>query len=340
MKSIIIACLLLLTTTAWGQIPSDCTIPQVLREAYDTDVKGMAIKRMQAQNSPDGELIEIPQTVQDSILEGMAAIFNLSSTLPEADSVFNKYCVHDNFGSPAVFGFIIGVDTASPMADAWSQGNLLTGNTILDDLLTNYNFTLQNYFSFGAGVFYTDRILNLFALADSITASVPGVEYGEPDFFIGNAGRINYSTDQQGNRLYEFRYEWNDCFDGCDNYYSWFFTVSPNCDVTFTGTDEGGFFGIEDLPEPTNCQLTTGIDAPIAYPDFNLFPNPTSDQLNWQNAPEDGSWRMYNAQGQLVQQGQWAVDKIDVSNWVNGIYWLQAISQDGKTLFQRSWLKQ
>lgn len=331
--------LLCLPFAGWSQIPSDCSIPEVLREAYDRDVKGLAIKRMQDQNSPDNASIEIPTTVQDSILEGMAAIFNLSNELPEADSVFNRYCVHDNANSPALFGFIIGVDTDSPIAQAWAQGTTLTGNAILDNLLTTYNFTLQSYISFGAGVLYTDQYLNLFALADSITASVPGISYGEPDYFIGGGGRINYSTDQAGNRFYEFRYEWNDCFDGCDNFYSWFFTVDTDCSVTFTGTDEGGFFGIEDLPAPTDCQLTTGVENPGLFPDFQLFPNPTGKHLFWQAAPQNGFWQIHNAQGQLMQRGQWSANGVNVTRWPAGLYFLSGYLDNGEKVLQKAWVK-
>lgn len=342
MKSNLLSFLLLfcLPFASWAQIPSDCTIPSVLRDAYDRDVKGMAIKRMQAQNSPDNALIEIPATVQDSILEGMAAIFNLSNELPEADSVFNRYCVHDNFSSPALLGFIVGVDTDSPIAQAWAQGTTLTGNAILDNLLTTYNFTLQNYFNFGAGVLYTDQYLNLFALADSITASVPGTSYAEPDYIIGNAGRINYSTDEAGNRLYEFRYEWNDCFDGCDNFYSWFFTVATDCSVTFTGTDEGGFFGIENLPAPTDCQLTTDVKTPNLFPDFRLFPNPVGNTLRWQAAPDTGFWQIHNTQGQLVQRGSWSSGSVNVAQWPAGLYYLSGYLANGEKVLQETWVKE
>ncbi|MEL7220466.1 MAG: T9SS type A sorting domain-containing protein [Bacteroidota bacterium] len=340
MKHILLSVLLLSGVTLWSQIPSDCTINSALKEAYDRDIKGLAIKRMQATNSPELSSIEISEMIQDSILEGMAAIFNLSGTLAEADSVFNLYCVHDNAFTPAVYGFILGVDTESPIAQAWEAGNTLTGNTILDNLLTIYNFELENYISFGAGVLYTDQYLNLFALADSITASVPGIEYGEPDYIIGGAGVINYNADQNGNRLYEFRYQWNDCFDGCDNFYSWYFTVTPNCEVIFTGTDEGGFFGIEELPSPTNCQLTTSTRSPIVWTDFALYPNPTTNTLSWKASSTEGHWHIYNAQGVLVQKGNWSINSLDVSNFPNGMYWLCSYEPNGQLTGRKAWIKQ
>ncbi|MEL7421830.1 MAG: T9SS type A sorting domain-containing protein [Bacteroidota bacterium] len=326
-----------LTTSA--QVPSNCSVPEALRTFYDQDVKGLAMKRMQAQNSPDNALIEIPASVQDSIFEGLAAILNVMNELPQADSAFNLYCVHDVVNSPAVFGMIIGVDTNSPIAAAWQAGNTLTGNEILDTLLAQHNFSLQSYFSFGAGVLYSDQIWNIFALADSISNSVPGIEYVEPDLLIGGAGQIGYNTDDNGDRLYEFRYEWNDCFDGCDNFYTWRFSVTPDCDVTFLGSDEGGVFGTQPLPDPVNCMLFTNTENVIPEHALQLYPNPGTDWFSWKNAPLEGSWQLYNSTGQLVRSGNWSQDQVDTPNLASGVYWLKLINPQGQFLGQKSWIK-
>lgn len=332
--------LIVFCSTAWAQVPSDCSIPALLRTTYDRDVKGLAMKRMQAQNSPDNRLIEIPAIVQDSIYEGMAAILNTMSEIPEADSVFNLYCVHDNVNSPAVFGMIIGVDTDSPIATAWDNGSTLTGNGILDTLLSDHGFVLQNYLSFGAGVLYSNEIWNIFAIADSLTGSVPGIEYVEPDFLIGGAGRIEYSTDEMSNRYYSFRYEWNDCFDGCDNFYTWNFTVAPDCSVTFTGTEEGGVFGLENLPDPVNCMLFTDTDEVVAERSVVLFPNPGQDQLFFRNAPESGSWTLYNSLGQAVRSGNTRQSVINTEQLSVGMYWFTVQDAKGQLVSQQAWIKQ
>ena len=324
-------CSFLIYCNAYTQIQSDCAVPPEMAEAYDKDVKGLVIKRMQALNSPDQALIEIPQIWQDSILEGMAAIFN-APDLPERDSVFDLYCVHDVATSPALLGFIIGVETNTPMAQAWENGELLTGNAILDTLLVKYNFELTNYFSFGGGVFYTDRIINLFALADSIVNSVPGVTYGEPDYLIGGAGRIEYATDAEGNRFFDFRFEWNDCFDGCDNFYTWKFGVTPDCQVEFLGTEEGGFFGIEDLPEPVNCMLTDIEPFPGASYVIKIFPNPVRDQLYFSGPKPDTQWQIFDALGRLKKTGNAAQQNINLTELPSGAYWLRWLNDYGKVL--------
>lgn len=325
---------------AGAQVQSDCTIPELLRSTYDRDVKGLAMKRMQAQNSPDNLLIEIPTSVQDSIYEGMAAILNTMSEIPEADSVFNLYCVHDNAISPAVFGMIIGVDTDSPIATAWDNGNTFTGNAILDTLLADHGFVLQSYLSFGAGVLYSNEIWNIAAIADSLSGSVPGIEYVEPDFLIGGAGRIEYSTDEAGNRFYAFRYEWNDCFDGCDNFYTWNFTVAPDCSVTFTGIEEGGVFGLEGLPEPANCNLFTDTDEVLTETPILLFPNPGHDQFFYRNAPETATWILYNSLGQQVLSGGTQQRVINTSQLTAGIYWFKMLNENDQVISQQAWIKQ
>lgn len=312
---------LFFSAKCFAQIPSDCNVPSELREAYDKDVKGLVIKRMQALNSPDFDLIDIPQIWQDSILEGMAAIYNLTQ-LAERDSVFNLYCVHDVFSSPAVYGMIIGVETNSPIAQAWSSGEMTTGNDILDNLLTQYSFTLQNYFSFGAGVFYSDKIINQFALGDSLLNSVDGITYVEPDYLIGGAGTITYSSDASGTRYYDFRFEWNDCFDGCDNYYTWKFSVTDDCVVTFLGTETDGVFGIESLPDPVNCGLTNSVEL-LETNAFQVYPNPANTEIYFKNAPIRGQWQLFSLNGKLLQNGVFDQQQVFIGQLPKGMYWLR-----------------
>jgi hypothetical protein len=313
-----------------AQIPSNCNVSSELADAYDPDVKGLVIQRMQALSDPDFSFIEIPQEQQDSILEGLAAILHATS-LPERDTIFDLYCVHHNFSNPAVYGFIIGVDTESEIAAAWDAGNTLSGNPIIDTLLTEYGFTLTNYISsIGAGVFYTDQLINPFALADSITSSVPEVQYGEPDYLIGGAGRIAYEVNANGDRLYDFTFEWNDCFDGCDNFRTWKFRVTPECAVEYLGAEEGGFFGTEPLPDPVNCMLTSDVDEPVvATPELILYPNPAQHSVFFENAPVRGNWWVFNAVGQPLISGSFDQNRIDVQVLPAGVYCFRY--EDGST---------
>ena len=323
-----------------AQTPSDCTISEGLADAYEKDVVGLVVKRMQALNSPDLSLIDIPQSWKDTLLEGMSGIYHAPG-MAEADSVFNLYCVHDNSFSPAVLGFIIGVESGSAMDEAWSAGEMLTGEPLLDSLLTTYNFTFQNYISgIHAGVFYTDQYINLLALGEILASNVDGVAYGEPDYLIGGAGRIDYSIDENGNQQFGFRLEWNDCFDGCDNFYTWFFEVTPDCEVSFLGIEEGGFFGIEPLPEPVNCMLSSSENSVYKAEEWILFPNPSNSVLHLSRIPDQGNWSIWNAQGQQILNGDVTHWPLDISNLSNGLYWLKWGDKTGMPLFSKAFVKQ
>ena len=306
-----------------AQIQSDCNVSSELAAAYERDVKGLVVNRMQDLNSPDYDLVDIPQSWQDSILEGMAAILHAPGLL-ESDSVFNQYCVHYNYGNTMSYGFLVGIEDGSTIAQAWEAENTLTGEPFLDSLLTKYGFELQNYISsINVGVLYTDQYLNLYALGNLLTTNVNAVQYGEPDFLIGSAGSIFYNLDAQGNRLYDFRLEWNDCFDGCDNFYTWKFSVSPDCEVTFLGTQEGGVFGIEPLPDPVNCMLTSNTEETIKPSELVLYPNPVINYLYLENSPQKGNWQIVDVYGKTHLKGVFPQIEIQLDKLPKGMYWLR-----------------
>lgn len=313
------------------QATSQCDVPPFLRDAYERDVKSIAIRRMMEVNSPDTQLITIPQSWQDTIIEGMAAVYN--SGIPAADSVFNMYCVHDAVGNPVLHSLIVGVEDTSLMAQAWSEGMTETGDTTIDMLFDTYDFELVSY-NGSFGVLETPHLLNLIALGDSLTTYVDGVLYAEPNYIIGLGGQILYDADAAGTRYYDFVYQWNDCFDGCDNYHLWKFMVDPDCEVTYLGFEEGGFFGVEPLPEPGDCMLTgTGNESAI-HDNLAIYPNPGPGvfQIESKNIRQLLHASVYDLSGQKVcdvtfSPGDQAV--FDISEVLDGMYIVRVETGDG-----------
>ncbi|HRY31781.1 MAG TPA: T9SS type A sorting domain-containing protein [Bacteroidales bacterium] len=262
-------------------IPSSCNVPWILQQEYELDVKGLAVKWMMQSGSPDTVYVSIPSWQQDEIMEGLAAVFNVNH--PARDSVFDQYCVHDMAWQPVTHGLIIGVGATAPWIPAWQSLQTMTGLPALDTLLTKYQLQITNWFSFiNAAVFQTPLLLNIYALEDSLKWASPHIQYAEPDLLIGAAGLITY--DKTGNdRYYNFTFQWNDCFDGCDNWHTWMFRVTHDCAVEYLGFTEGGVFGIEPLPAPINCNITTGLRLLPAVK-LAVYPNPASDILciDWQ----------------------------------------------------------
>ena len=108
--------------TTKAQIPSSCMVPFALQTHYDADVKHLALKRIYYQNSPYKDSITVPQNYQDTIWQGLAAIFNLTSVI-QRDSVFDKYCIHQDVSYFVNHQIYVGVDLAYSWTQQWQNLN-------------------------------------------------------------------------------------------------------------------------------------------------------------------------------------------------------------------------
>jgi hypothetical protein len=194
MKNLALIILLLFSVVDFqAQTPSDCTVPYELIENYERDIKNLSMRRMMELNSPDFALISIPQAWQDTIAGGMAAIMNALS-LPESDSVFNLYCVHDLTSPMQIYNeMLIQIDVSYPWTLAWQNLNALTGNSAIDAFVTRYGLTVTAFHDWSFGdyaVLHTDSLLNIYALIDSLVA-VEGVISGEPNAFLALPEKLN-----------------------------------------------------------------------------------------------------------------------------------------------------
>lgn len=317
-------------------VDSDCTVPQALLDNYEWDVKDLAYNRMIASGDPAINQVDFPQNVLDTIWEGLAAIIN-ADVLPERDSVFNMYCVHNGTFHPVTYSIIVSLDESYDWTTNWQNNELITGEPLMDYITQTYSLSLSSYTSFA--LLETTELWNTRALCDSL-GLVPGVSYAEPNYLIGGAGRITYEYQEDLNlRKYEFHMQWNDCFDGCDNGYGWHFSVYDDCSVEFTGTSQYGFFQVEPLPAPINCyDFITGTDLPPTQNKYRLSPNPATDYFTIHNLDIDNTAEIeiINLAGQvLLKKEVQAGNQIDVSTLDAGLYFVQISEKNGNFEVQK-----
>ena len=310
---------------SYGQIiPSNCIPSNELLDQYTWDVKNLTLRRMWELNSPDTALVTIPYQWQDTIMDGLAAICNATS-IPERDSVFNFYCVHD-LASSGIFitkEIMVFVDTSFAWTDAWQNLIALTGNPQIDTIVTRYDLEVVDFYNFSFGnmaLLATDSLWNVYALIDSLEI-ILGVEFCDPNQLIGAAGRILY--DKIGSeRYFTFWFQWNDCFDGCDNAHGWKFKVYEDCSVEFLGTEDWGVFEILPLPDPINCNLFSGTtEYELAIYDYSVFPNPVDENLiiTCQN-DKPSQVSVYNYTGKMIRKTNFIrTTNLDFSNLPPGI---------------------
>lgn len=333
-KFVIFTLLFLVMRQGFSQIvPSSCEPPALLQTTYEPDISNLALRRIFELESPDTASIVIPQTWRDTILEGMAAILNAVS-IPQRDSIFNLYCVHDLAAHPVFIydQLIIFVDTSYSWTQAWQNLQTQTGNPLIDALMTQYQYQIVQFtnLSFGSmAVIQTNSFWNILALIHQFE-QIPGVQFAEPNSIVGAAGRIQYNKTGT-ERYYNFEFQWNDCFDGCDNSRTWKYRVFEDCSVQFLGIEDWGFFGIEPLPDPLNCNLFSGTD-PGRTSDhlIQIFPNPADDQITF----ETGSLtieglQVISGQGVLIlEKNEPNIRNVNISFLPCGLYIIKLYTSD------------
>ncbi len=312
--------------TAFAQIPSSCVVPSTLQTYYDADVKHLALKKIFANILPpdsiliqDRDSIIVPQDVPEPIWEGLAAIFNVT-TIPERDSAFDIYCIHQVVSDNLFHSIYVAVDTSYAWTQQWQNLITTTGNVPLDNLLSTYGFSITAFSTFGSNyaTLTTSHNINVRPLCDSI-ATYSGVLYSEPKPYAGDGNSITY-LESGNDRIYYFTLGLGDCQSGCTEFHTYRFKVFPNCSVTYMGTFNSATY----LPNPMNCNITSGINHVNTNTESRIFPNPAEDIINVEtNYSPNANYKICNIYGQIVQTGIISEEKkIYVHGLNNGIYML------------------
>jgi hypothetical protein len=323
-----------------AQGPSTCDIPFELTSAYKRDIAQLATTRLFQIQSPDTALVTIPKVYTDSIAGGMAAIIYAKS-IPESDSVFNLYCVRNFNGWPGPYGgFIVKVDTNYKWTKVWQNLNTFSDDAFINSILKNYDLTVTafDYWSQGNyATLSTESSWNMPALMDSISL-IQGVISVEPNYMIGLAGSITYNVFGDS-RYYNFTYEWQDCFDGCDVKKTWKFKVNNECSVEYLGYEYScGYSSCMPIPPPSNCNTFASVnEIPFPVYEYIFYPNPFSTQavLKTNRLLSNASFSLYNYLGGIEKEGNNLYGNeitFNADGIKNGIYFL-SLRQDGKIIF-------
>jgi hypothetical protein len=337
MKKLLLTLCIFSCIASYAQVSSSCAVPPLLETEYNKDIVQLTTARLFQIQSPDTAIVRVPQVHYDSIAGGLAAIFNATS-IPERDSVFNLYCVHNHNGFPYDYaGLLVEVDTSYSWTNAWQSLNIVTGNSFIDNITSTYSLDIVNFYNWSFGSYAelsTDSAWNILALSDTFLLE-PGVITADPNYWLGMAGTIEYNVI--GNyRYYDFYFEFNDCFDGCDNYRKWMFRVDTNCTVEYLGFIDWGVFGPEPLPSPINCNVFTTVPVTNAGEDLHIFPNPVSDKINLHITSDKALLRIYNSLGTIILSKQIDTENsvIDFSQYSSGIY-IAEIFSEGRTALKK-----
>jgi len=326
---ILFAVLLLPLNLAFSQCPTD----SILRVKYDRDVKDLALRRIRLFKHSDTMKIDIPQIWQDTIWDGLAALFR-SQGIPERDTVFDIFCIHHS--SPwesALTQSVYIKSTTSWTYDSLSL-QIRSGNPEIDSLLSQAGILYQSQILANTVRGKFTRVINAQAVCDSLE-QFQEVVYAESVAVPGDGNRIRYSTID-GGQHFEFQLAWDDCLSGCIYHRIWKFHVQENCVTTYTGRMDN--FSVTNFPSPSNCKITTALDElEQERTDWVIvFPNPFQGiiQISTEQT-ESAMARLVDLSGKEVLVNRF-FDKIslDTSALPPGLYVLQVVSRQRNEVFK------
>lgn len=322
MKGFLIILFTLCFSSVKGQVQSNCTVPAYLLNAWNDDVKDLALKRIFDLKTSDTASIDIPQVYQDTIWKGLAAIYNIGDSLG-TDSIFKKYCIHThNSWRTAKQEYLIYVDISVPWTQNWANYQIHTGVPALDSLTTRYGFSITTVVNIGSSytiVLSTQQSINGKAFLDSLR-SFNGIFDGDEAPGVGDGNVIIYNKDDTG-QYYDFYLKWGDCPAGCTSARFWKYSVDSNCSVTLLSTAAMGF---DLFPSPSNCYLSVPSIQPHVVSTVLVYPNPAEDILNIKSETnKEINYKITDVTGKVDGYGATRTGAIDVHGLSPGMYLLQ-----------------
>ena len=220
---------------------NDSNVPLLLREYYTEDAALLSVRRMhQIGGSLSNEVI-IPSDIILMFYKSLIRVYN-AMDLAARDSVISMYDIHAARRVPDVVlhELIVSVSLSRQWTHAWQEGNRLTGNTQIDDLILEYDleldsFTLTHSGTSGYALLIADQPLNISALASHFEG-IDGVNYAEANAWAGGSDDIIVSDVHWAWVLLDYSVGYGDCPAGCIYRRNWRFQVFFNNRVVYVGS--------------------------------------------------------------------------------------------------------
>lgn len=213
----------------------DSLIPDSIKSLMKEDAAFLTLRDVYLDSAKKDSLVILPENSVESYYRGFVHIYN-ADTLPARDAVIETYKIHA-FPNPAAHSIIVAVDSTKDWVDAWKNGQRLTGNQQIDNLIDEYDLKLDRYYhwpTYHAAVLSSEAAINIYALS-KMFEPIDGVIFSEPNGHIGDGNNIEGSIES--NYLeYLFSYGWGDCPSGCINRHYWLFQVKFDGTVEFIGS--------------------------------------------------------------------------------------------------------
>ena len=215
--------------------PSEIQVSDSIAALYREDAARLAVRIMLDVGGEAADEVEVPRDLWDALYNTILH-FHDATELAARDTVVEMFPIH-TFPSPVLRELIVSVDSTTWWLQAWKSGQRLTGNSLIDALLDQYDLSLERYYAWSHSrshivVLAAGRPLNIVALTRRFSI-VDGVGYAEPNGMCCDGSDLTIQAENGHWRL-EYSLGWGDCPSGCINRRYWTFSVSRDGTVAFT----------------------------------------------------------------------------------------------------------
>lgn len=205
--------------------PDDSKVPDSMRALFKEDASILALRDVQSDPESKETLIILPSELVKYYYQGLIYLYDTSS-LRSRDSVIDIYNIHAS-PNPSPHDFYLDIDSTKDWARAWREGNTLTGNQQIDDLMQKYNLQISQYYDFSwehSVTLFSSEPINTSALAKKFEL-IEGVLHSAAVGYFGGPHDIT-ATIKTNYLLLKFYVGWGDCPSGCIARHYWEFQIS------------------------------------------------------------------------------------------------------------------
>lgn len=210
----------------------DTAVPEEVRSNYRTDASVLTLREISQSMLLSDAPVEIPADKAENYYNALIHVYNSISAW--SDTVTRVVPIHV-FPDVEIRQMIIALERDSAWTHAWRDGERLTGNPAIDELMNTWDLHLRSYHSWSFGhavVLKANRDLNIHALIKKFEP-IGGVRYAEPNSWGGDGNNIHAEWSDPFTLKLTYSLGYGDCPAGCINRRFWEFEVSTTGEVQF-----------------------------------------------------------------------------------------------------------
>ncbi len=205
-------------------------VPDSVKARYREDAAQLTLRLEEADGS---DAILLPEATVTSIYNALLRVY-LARHLSARDQIVG---IH-TFPRRSTHEILVAVEGTAAWIRPWQQGQRLTGNPTVDNLLEQFKLDVAYRYSnnFEFAFLRSEKPLNTLALSRRF-AGIPGVRFAEPNGFAGDGDDIEITPRPNAWEL-TYSVGSGDCPAGCINRTYWTFWVDGAGNVTYLGKRE------------------------------------------------------------------------------------------------------